>query len=212
MSEQKTWLENILNNIGIRYKSWRKGQWKPDKRRLHLEPLEERQLLSMTVGVSVPGTFAKEGVPGNFGQYRISRDTVDSTPLTVSFQMEGTASYDSYSSYSRYQLYNTSGSQIYLSQNYDYTTYQYVYTGSVTIPANQTYVDIELRPVNDAIRQPDETAILKLTQSGSGCGCGCGCGSGSSVPPYEINVSAASATVTIQDNDNWTVSVVYIKR
>ncbi|MCL2120055.1 MAG: hypothetical protein FWH27_16685, partial [Planctomycetaceae bacterium] len=138
MSDRKSLLNNILSILGFKSESNRKSLGKLHRRHLHMEPLEERQLLSVTVGVSVLDGTAKEGTSVDYGQYRISRSSPDSTSLTVSFKMEGTATYSSSSGSSDYLLYNASGSQIYLYQEYDYTTYQYVYTGSVTIPANQT--------------------------------------------------------------------------
>jgi len=79
-----------------------------------------------TVGVVATNNLAKEGTPGNYGLYTITRtgETDLTHPLTVYFTMAGTATYSSSASYSDYQLYNASGSQIYLSQTYDYTTYE----------------------------------------------------------------------------------------
>jgi len=131
------------------------------KRSLHLEPLEERQLLSVSVGARALDAAASEE-PSQFGTYRISRDTVTSNPQTVYFTMSGTASYDYYSSASDYQLYTNHSPLYYTASFYDSTTESYSYLFQATIAANQENVDIELRPVNDSFCESNETAILQL--------------------------------------------------
>lgn len=160
-------------------------------RRAGFEVLKNRQLLTVCVGIAVSDSQAVEGGQ-DYGVFQVSRDTADSSSLTIEFRMDGTAVYNTSSASSDYRLYNQSGSLISLYQTYDATIQAYVYTGSVTIPADQTSTTIEVRSINDALREPDETVTIRLTEyanSGCGCGCGCGCscGCGTTGSVYEID-------------------------
>ena len=119
------------------------------------------------------------------GQFTISRDVADSVPLIVDFQLSGTAAH---------------GTDYSAISGVWYDSYAGVYKGSVTIPANQTSVTIDIQPINDANRESSESVNLTLISS-SCCGGCCGCGGG-----YSLG-TASSASITIADNDNWAVAV-----
>ncbi|WP_427159585.1 phytase [Aliinostoc sp. HNIBRCY26] len=91
------------------------------------------------------------------GVFRISRVGNTSQSLTVEYTVEGTASNGS-----------------------DYNNL----TGTATIAAGQTYVDIAITPVDDALVETTETLILNITDGSN----------------YDLGANA-SATVTIFDND-----------
>ena len=108
--------------------------------------------------------------------------------------MTGTAQFNSYANSSDYTLHTSTGSTINLSSVYDAQLGANVYTGTIQIAANQTSVIIELRSVNDALREGSEEAILELIPNGS--------------PSYEIGTS--QATIVIADNDNWYVNATAV--
>ncbi|MDD3589626.1 MAG: hypothetical protein PHO46_05060, partial [Thermoguttaceae bacterium] len=127
----------------------------------------------------------------NYGTYTITRaNEADTThPLSVRFQMTGTASN------SDYTLYTSTGSSIYLSSQWDQTTQTYIYTGSVSIPSSSFSTTVELRPNNDAEREQSETAIMTLLPSTTEYGYGA------------YGVTGSGASITIEDNDDWIVSL-----
>jgi len=114
-----------------------------------------------TVTVTAPDAAAAEtaaGAVANTGYFRIARaGGVTTAPLTVNYTVAGTA-----------------------TPNTDYTAL----SGTATIPAGVTYVDVKVVPVDDAVAEAAETVILTLTAK----------------PAYSVG-TAASATVTIADND-----------
>ncbi len=70
-------------------------------------------------------------------------------------------------------------------------------SGSVTIPQSALYTVIDVLPVNDNIRELDETVVLTLIEpEGDPCN-----------GAYTVE-SPGSATVTIKDNDDWYVNIV----
>jgi hypothetical protein len=112
--------------------------------------------------VSVVATDRTAGEQGSAtGTYRVTRTGPTTDPLTVLFTMSG-----------------TSGSGDYVS-----------FGTSVEIPAGATFVDLTLTPVDDAVVEAAETAILTLA-AGAG---------------YRV-ASPSVATVTITDNEP-TVSI-----
>ena len=149
----------------------------PSSRRLRIEALEDRALLT-AVGLSTLDASAAEGTAANYGSWEISRSGSINTPCTVSFQLSS----DSAVYGSDYTLYTSGGSSVYVYSN----------QGSVTIPSGSNSVTLQLRPVNDAERELSETVTLTLTTYS------CGQESGS---------ASGSGQVTIVDNDDWEVSV-----
>jgi antitoxin (DNA-binding transcriptional repressor) of toxin-antitoxin stability system len=96
--------------------------------------------------------------PGNPGVFRIRRNNVGATDQAVRYMMGGTASAWG-----------------------DYATL----TGTATIPAGATFVDVTLQPIDDVLPEGAETAILTLTPGTA----------------YSVNPAGTSATVTIADNE-----------
>jgi hypothetical protein len=97
----------------------------------------------------------------NPGVYRITRAGPVKDSLDVFYEMSGTAT-------------NTD----------DYGTL----SGKVTIPAGSSFAEVTIKPVDDLIDEPDETAQLTLKPAGG------------DVPAYVLG-EVTQATVTIQDND-----------
>jgi len=87
------------------------------------------------VTVSVPDASASESTP-NSGSFRLTRTGDTSQNLVVNYTIAGTA---------------TNGT--------DYATL----TGTATIAAGQSFVDVLVDPINDAIAEGDETIQLTLT-------------------------------------------------
>jgi phosphodiesterase/alkaline phosphatase D-like protein/arylsulfatase A-like enzyme len=109
------------------------------------------------LSVAAPTSTATEtnSTPGTF---RVTSDIPANVPLTFGYTVGGTA---------------TNGS--------DYTSL----TGTATIAAGQSSVDIAVTPVDDLVAEGNETVTLK---SGTGAG-------------YVTNASSSVATVTIIDNE-----------
>ncbi|MBL1179034.1 DUF4347 domain-containing protein [Pantanalinema sp. GBBB05] len=107
------------------------------------------------VTVAVPDASASESAP-NSGSFRITCTGDTSQALTVNYTIAGTA---------------TNGS--------DYATL----TGTTTILAGQTFVDVLVNPINDTIAEGDETIQLNLTTG-----------------DYNLG-STTSGTVTLLAND-----------
>jgi predicted extracellular nuclease len=108
----------------------------------------------ITIAVTAPNAAEAAQAPGTF---RIARTGSLTNALTVNYTISGTA---------------TNGT--------DYTPNL---TGTVDIPATQSFVDITITPVDDAIVDLNETVTITLNSSVS----------------YTIN--NGTATVTIADND-----------
>ncbi|XZO01389.1 MAG: Calx-beta domain-containing protein [Microcoleus sp.] len=119
-----------------------------------------------TVTVSATDTSAAEVISGqttNPGMYRISRTGSTTASLNVPYTMSGTA---------------TNGT--------DYTSLN----GTATIPAGETFVDVQLNVTDDTLIESNETAILTLSTSTN----------------YTVGATN-TATVTIADNDQNTVTI-----
>lgn len=124
-----------------------------------LETLESRALLS-TVSITAPTNAPAEGgAPVNFV---VSRDTADTTALTVKLGFSGKA---------------TNGKD-----------YQKI-AAIVTIPANQTSVNVPMTVIDDNKLEGPESAVITIKPSSA----------------YSVSQTAASATVTIADNEKPTV-------
>jgi hypothetical protein len=118
------------------------------------------------VTVTAPDAAAGEG--GNTGTFRITRTGPTTAALSVAYTMNGTAA----------------------AGDYTLTKAAVLLTGSVTIDAGQSSVDVTLNPVEDAAAEPAETAVMTLSAGGS----------------YSLG-TPKTATVTIEDNDAVTVGV-----
>jgi PA14 domain/Concanavalin A-like lectin/glucanases superfamily/Bacterial Ig domain/PKD domain/Fibronectin type III domain len=102
-----------------------------------------------TVAVLAVGS-PSEGVPPTPGRYQFTRNSPSlAAPLTISFQMSGVASLSA--------DYTLTGASV----SYNSTTG----VGSVTIPAGQAQVFLTLTPINDALNESAESAVLTLTAS-----------------------------------------------
>ena len=95
------------------------------------------------------------------GVFRISRDTAAATPLTITYTIA------------------TGAGQA--TNGVDYTP---TLTGTATIDANQTFVDITITPVDDAIDEGSETVTLSLID----------------IAAYDLSTNS-QASITIADND-----------
>jgi len=116
-------------------------------RALTFEPLEARELLSIVSIVANDPDASEQASGGGSpdpGQFTVSRDSGGAAPLTVYYNIGGTA---------------TNG-----ASGGDYSSL----SGSVTIPAYATSATINISPVNDAIDEGDETVELTLNGSGGG--------------------------------------------
>jgi hypothetical protein len=112
----------------------------------------------VVVSITAPDAAASE-TAGNTGTFRVSRSYAGWTDLSVPLTIGGTA---------------TGG-----------TDYAALPTTAV-IPAGQTFVDLTVTPVDDALAEPAETVIATLKTPSSG---------------YVLNDAAKTATVTIADNE-----------
>jgi hypothetical protein len=114
-----------------------------------------------TVDVSATGPTATEG--GDAAVLTVTRTGATNRPLLVRYTVDGTA---------------TAGA--------DYAAL----TGSVTIPAGASSVDLRVEPVDDAAVEDDETVTVRLVDRG------------------DLDVGASgSATVTVRSDDRAPVSV-----
>jgi len=95
------------------------------------------------------------------GVFRISRNTAAATPLTITYTIA------------------TGAGQA--TNGVDYTP---TLTGTATIDANQTFVDITITPVDDAIDEGSETVTLSLID----------------IAAYDLSTNS-QASITIADND-----------
>ncbi len=121
---------------------------------MYFEKLQED--LRPAVTVTALDEVANEN-PLDLGTFRLERSEVSSTPLLVSFLISGTA--DNGTDYVR------------LAE-------------TVTIPANETFVDLVVNPLDDFQGEGPETVVLTLSEQS----------------PYRLG-SSRSATVTIVDDD-----------
>jgi acetyl esterase/lipase len=116
-------------------------------------------LPAVTIRVDATDASASEAGTGT-ATFTISRTGSTAAPLTVRWAPAGTARIG--------------------------TDYSLAAPWSVTIPAGSASAALTLRPVDDALVEGDETAVLKLAHD----------------PAYRIDVTGASATTTISDNDD----------
>ena len=116
------------------------------------------------VSVSVQDAVCIEKATADTGSFRLTRSASSASPLTVNYTIAGTA---------------TNGT--------DYSTL----SGTATIPANATYVDVIVTPSNDALAEGPESVILTLGLIGSS---------------YEFG-DTRSQTLWIQDDESPSISV-----
>ncbi|BFM39751.1 choice-of-anchor Q domain-containing protein [Synechocystis sp. LKSZ1] len=88
--------------------------------------------------VTITAIDATANEAGDPGTFRVSRTGAPIVPLTVSYAVSGTA---------------TNGS--------DYNSL----SGTVTIPVDQTFIDIAINPIDDIQAEANETVILTLSNS-----------------------------------------------
>ncbi len=119
-----------------------------------------------TVSIAKVTDGAEANSPTN-GKFRITQSAVSSTDTVVNYSIGGTA---------------TPGA------GNDYTTL----TGTATIPAGQTTVDINVSVLNDVLIEGTETVIVTLTSFGT--------------RDPDITLDATPATVNITDNDVPTIT------
>jgi hypothetical protein len=100
------------------------------------------------------------------GTFRITRGGSTRYPLSVTFALSGTSS---------------DGAADYITSA----------ASTVIIPADETYVDITITPVDDAVVETDEAVTLTLRPS----------------PQYDLVTGATSAIVTIEDDDRVVVTI-----
>ncbi|MBW4648779.1 MAG: DUF4347 domain-containing protein [Kastovskya adunca ATA6-11-RM4] len=124
---------------------------------------------SATVSITATDNTATE-VVGNLGTYRLTRMDATGT-LTVKLAIDGSSSASS----ADYILKDSNGNPITFLNG----------VASITLQAGQSFVDINLIPINDIHAEADETLKLNLVADGA----------------YAIASSQNSASVTIQQND-----------
>ena len=103
--------------------------------------IEIRDDETVDVNVSVQDAVCKEQASPDAGTFRLTRTASSASALTVNYTLTGTAINGT-----DYDLLN----------------------GSATIPANQTYVDVAVAPINDALVEGTESVILTLAANGAG--------------------------------------------
>ena len=116
-------------------------------RLLRMEALEERSLLTASIGVVATDARALESLASDVGNWRIERAESASSPLPVSFKLSGTATWDA-----DYRIYNLSTST-YLTPTsvYNQELGEYELIGEATIASGSTLVDLELRAISDTL-------------------------------------------------------------
>ncbi|MCA9217763.1 MAG: hypothetical protein KDB27_32060, partial [Planctomycetales bacterium] len=122
---------------------------------LYFESLRED--LRPIVTVTAVDAAATENNPADIGLYRFERSEVSSSPLDISYSIGGTA---------------TNGA------DYD------LLSATITIPADQTFVDLQVNPIDDLAQEGTESIVLTL-QTGT---------------QYRVG-SASAATVMVADDD-----------
>ncbi|MBP5620946.1 MAG: hypothetical protein J6X44_02910 [Thermoguttaceae bacterium] len=148
-----------------------------DYQKLRIESLEDRSLLT-ALGLSIIDGSASEGTTADYASWAVSRSDSTNDPCIIYFQLSGRASYNT-----DYRLYTSQGSQVYANNNNQ---------GSLTINAGSSTVFLQVQPVNDGAKEPQETVYIQLT------GFSCGQESGS---------TSILGEIAIEDNDNWEVSI-----
>ncbi|MFT3684786.1 MAG: CARDB domain-containing protein [Phycisphaerales bacterium] len=113
------------------------------------------------LSITAPDAAAAEVTTGtaNGGQFRIARTGPTTSELVVHYTVAGTAGEGDFNSEA--------------------------FTGTVTIPAGQAFVLLNLSAVNDALAETDETVIITLSND----------------PFYTVSGTQSNATVTIADNE-----------
>lgn len=151
-------------------------------------PLSARPALGDTIPVtnsvpvvSIQASDSSASEPGtNGGSFLIYRYGATNLPLTVYYEVGGTA-----------------------SKGIDYV----LLPGSVSIPAGSVSATILVQPLDDSLPEPVESVILTLRPSPSG---GTNNTAGSTNGPTYTLSSATSATVYIYDNDNQVPAVALV--
>jgi hypothetical protein len=138
------------------------------------------------VGVTTlqSGKETKTGETAQPVKFRITRggETNPAKAMTVYYTLSGTANYSQDYSIAPRGIYNT-----------------YEQYGSVTIPANRTYVDLSFNVVDDTLAEGTETVVLSILSDSVY--------TSDKLPRYRIGPNGA-ATAEIKDNDVcWDVSV-----
>ena len=186
-NRQKTFWENLFTRTSSkRTRQVNRGENTHRHRKLRFESLEDKSLLT-SVGVSTIDSLAVEGVDNNYGSWQISRSGSVDYPCLVNFRLSGTASYGS-----DYFLCTSNGSDVPLLPDYDPETHIFYYSGSISINSGYSSVTLQLRPLNDAEKEPSETATIQLI---------------SYYCNQESGSASGNASITIEDNDDWIVSV-----
>ena len=152
-----------------------------------------------TVGVSSSDSSAAEAPAGSedYATVRVTRsgETDVSNQLSIAFETYGDAGTGDYQLYAADGNGGYSSNSLTFSSYTDETTQQLRTRWNVTIPAGSTYLDVQLRPANDRLRELDEDVTFVVLPS---------------VFEYESGsylASSGTVTVTIDDNDDWTVGV-----
>lgn len=108
----------------------------PKGRLLRLEFLEDRRLLTASVGVAALDANACESTTSNVGSWRVERAEASNVPTLVSFKLSGTATYDA-----DYRLYNlTTASYLTPISVYNQERGEYELVGEATIPGGNDCV------------------------------------------------------------------------
>jgi hypothetical protein len=127
------------------------------KRQYSLEKLEDRQMLTAEIELSVPDLEATEPIvstdpPSDTGQFRFHRNTTDaSLPLTVNFSVSSISQY------------------VYMGMDYDFSpavSYDGMYY-QITIPANEVDFDLDVLPKFDTDNYESGEDVQIDLQSGT---------------------------------------------
>lgn len=159
-------------------------------RALRMESLEDRHLLAITI--EVLDNVGVEGLSNDNATAIVRTDTPTASSRTIYFSLGGTASSPTYSNMGTnpdYYLFNSSGTQ--LSETWVEINGNYDYVYAIELPANASSAIIELRAVNDSLRESTETATLTLCNNSN----------------YTVDPDAEAVVLSILDNDDWEISV-----
>ncbi len=156
-----------------------------------------------TISVSAIDATASETPVGSEDYATVTFTRSGETDLThasyFTFATYGDAGADEYDLYLVELDGNDEASYSQLSSTYsrwDDTIQQRKTFWNINIPADKTFINVQLRPINDPKREQDEDVTFEIVPCPVEYG-------------YRAYVaSTATATTTIEDNDDWVVSIV----
>jgi RHS repeat-associated protein len=176
----KSWLRAWKKAWASRVVFDKSNASKSRERRLGMEFLESRELLSIVSVVAKDPYASEEPVGGQTdpGQFVVVRDTVTSSPLTVRLKLSGNAMFG---------MDYASGS------GFSWDSGESAYVGTVTIPADSASQTLDITPVNDVMKESTKTVTATVLTWFMGGG-------------YSIGVPG-SDSIALVDNDDFRVKI-----